>query len=177
MDECAADVFDVRAAVEAGAVSRRHNLRRLRSNWYYKAQELARDLKVSLGTVRKWTMQGLAPVSETWPYLYHGEEVKAFLTARAKPRQPLGPGELYCTPCKKPRRPRGNRVIIKARSATAVTFNGACSDCGRPMFRPVRISEIEHKLGGCRVSYEDGQTTVCGNRHPVQLTLFDDLAA
>ena len=66
-------------------MSRRHNLRRIKRRQCYSAIELACLLKVNIGTVRRWCMQGLRPIDAHRPYLYLGEHVAEFLRHRAKP--------------------------------------------------------------------------------------------
>jgi hypothetical protein len=136
-------------------MSRRHNLNLLKADWPYRREELAHTLSVTLGTISKWTKAGLKPVDWQRPYLYRGDHVNAFLAARAKPRQPLGPGELYCTPCKKPSRPQDDIIKLVERSATTVDFSGPCNVCGHQMYRRVRIAEIADKLGTCTIAYKD----------------------
>src|SRR5690242_18530486 len=108
-------------------MSRRHDIRRVRDTWPYTRKELAETLNVRTTTISRWTSQGLKTVDNGRPILFRGPDVKEFLAARAKPRQPLSPGQLFCTPCKQPRSPADKRLHLIPRSPTTVDFNGPCS--------------------------------------------------
>src|SRR4051794_22147071 len=100
MDEPAADLVHLRAAGRSEEMSRRHNLRPIKRCQSYSAIELACLLRVNIGTVRRWCMQGLMPIDTQRPYLFLGEHVAEFLRRRARPRFKLDPGELLCVGCR-----------------------------------------------------------------------------
>lgn len=156
-------------------MSRRHNLRRIRKLQCYSALELAAVLKVNIATIRRWGSEGLEPIERRRPFLYLGQAAADFLAARAQPRQPLAPGELYCTPCKQRRLPVDAVVRLIPRSSTTVDFSGPCPVCGRSLFRLCRIDEISANLGPCRIAYEDDATTVRRDGHCPQTALSREL--
>jgi hypothetical protein len=149
-------------------VSRRYNLQRLRSEATFTAKELAVLLRVNIGTVRRWVMKGLKPIDRQVPHLFLGSDVASFLKTHAKSRQPLAPGELYCTPCRAPRKPADGLVRVVPHTATSVTFAGSCPVCGRGLNRHVRIGEIAEKLGAARIAHRDEPVTISGGRHSSQ---------
>ncbi len=158
-------------------MTRRHNLRRVHRNRAYSAPELAELLAVNLGTVRRWSMLGLRPIDRKRPFLYLGSAVAEWLGARAQPRQPLAPGELYCIPCKARRIPLGGVVRLIPRASTTVDFHGRCPVCGRELFRRVRVTEIGRKLGGCRIAYEDSPMTIRRESEPLQEVVSAEAAS
>jgi hypothetical protein len=158
-------------------VSRRHNLRRLGKRRTYTANELAALLKINIGTVRRWCRLGLDPIDRSRPFLVLGDDVATFLAARATPRQPLAPGEFYCTPCRTRRLPRDLALSLIPRAATNVDFSGVCPDCGNPLFRRVRIAEIGEKLGPCRIAHEDDTAPMMRSGHPPQMPPSGKLTA
>lgn len=157
-------------------MTRRHNLRRLRRNWPYKSVELAKTLSVNIGTIRRWTKEGLAPIERRRPFLFLGSDVGDFLAKKVKKHEPLKPGELLCVRCNGARLPEALMVQLVPRSATTVDFSGACERCGLTMYRRVRVSEIIQKLGPCSIASQDEKVTVCSSRAPVQMSLFGELA-
>lgn len=137
-------------------MSRRHDLRLIKAHWSYTAPELAATLNVCIGTVRTWTRAGLRPQPGTWPYVYAAADIVAFLKKRQKPRQPLGPGEIYSVAVRAPRVPVGGVVDLVRRSATSADLIGTCPDTGRRIHRRVRLSRLAEALGTLKVRYEDG---------------------
>ena len=158
-------------------MSRRHNLRRLKRHQAYTAGDLAKVLKINIGTVRHWCKEGLLPIDQRRPYLFMGEHVSTWLAARMKPHRSLAPGELLCLCCKTGRLPRNRELSLIPRSPTTMDFHGLCEVCERPLFRRVRIAEIPEKLGPCRLAYEDGQATVKSVADSLQTGSFVELSA
>lgn len=174
MDERTSGQLDLGAA-RRGSAMKRHNLRRLRKNWLYRAPELAETLSVNIATIRNWTKAGLAPIERRPPFLFLGSDIIAFLEGRRKKHKPLEPGELLCVRCNAARLPARNEIRLVTRSATTVDSNGACSACGLIMYRRVRAAEIMQKLGACTVVSRDKQATVPSSRAPLQMSLFCEL--
>jgi len=141
-------------------VSRRYNLRRLSPDATYYAREVAAKLKVNLGTVRRWCMQGLAPIDRKPPFLFLGSDVAAFLASRAVPRTKLAPGQFYCTACRAAREALDGIVRLKPRTATCVTLTGTCPACGHGLNRHVCVAELAEKIGRARIASEDETATI-----------------
>ena len=105
-------------------MGRSYNINRIKVHRSYEIEEVAELLGVSPQTVRQWIKDGLPALTERRPYLILGWQLKAFLKERdAARKQPLKPGEFYCTGCKAPRKP-----------AFGLTERTATAD-GRPMLR------------------------------------------
>lgn len=145
-------------------MSRRHNVRRIKSHRNHTAVELAETLNVSIGTIRAWTRQGLRPIEGTWPYLFAAADIVAFLKSRETPRQPLGPGEIYCVAVRGPRVPAGGVVDLVPRSATSSDIVGTCPDTGRRIHRRVRLSQLAEVLGTLKVRCEDDGVPIGSDR-------------
>ena len=158
-------------------MSRRYDLRRLHAHRTYQAKELAQVLRVNIGTIRRWRKLGLQPIDGGVPHLFLGEHVRLFLGARVKPRQPCGPGRLYCTPCREPREPLGGLFRIVPRSATAVDLSAPCAACQHQMFQRVRIADIASKLGSAAIAREDETIPISGSGGSPQSELGEELAA
>ena len=158
-------------------MSRRHNLRRIKRCQCYSAIELARLLKVNIGTVRRWCMQGLRPIDAHRPYLFLGEHVAEFLRSRAMPRFKLDSGELLCVGCRAGRPTRDGLLWLEPRGPTTVNFVGFCVVSGHKMVRRVRIAEIAEKLGSARIASEDEIATMSSDRDPHQMRSLEEVPA
>src|SRR4051812_34222373 len=72
----------------------------------YSVDEIARLLKVSKGTVRRWLMTGLESVGGKGMTIVLGRVLRAFLrTRRESAKRPCGPGFLFCLRCREPKEP------------------------------------------------------------------------
>lgn len=153
-------------------MSRRHDSRRIRTAHGYPVAEIAALFRVRPATVRGWiSHEGLEIVPGCWPPLVHGGVLREFIQRKNKPRQPTGPGELYCAPCKRPQRPLGGVAALVPRSPTTADLVGRCSRCGRFNYQRVTISRVAEKVGHLRLVNEDVIETLVGapatphNRH------------
>lgn len=143
---------------------RRYDLRRIKSHWSYTTGELCDTLRISTGTVRAWTRQGLRPIPGTRPYLFAAADIVQFLRRRNRPRQPLKPGEIYSVACRMPVTPAGGIVDVMRRSETSADLIGVCPNSGRRIYRRIRLSELEEKLGSLKVGYQDVSAPIGTNR-------------
>jgi hypothetical protein len=145
-------------------VSRRYDIRKVKLHHCYTTLEITQVFGVSISTVSKWTTDGLYPIDRGRPYLYLGAAIAAFLKARAKPRHPSGPGEMFCVACKSTISPAGMVADLIARTPTTGDLVGECPHCGRRAHRRVRLSEVAAKAGKLRVRHEDATTPIMEGR-------------
>jgi hypothetical protein len=137
-------------------MSRRHDVRRVRTAHAYTVIEIADLFRVTRATVRRWiAKEGLEIIPELWPFKVHGSVLRPFLQKKNKPRQPTGPGELFCAPCKRPQRPYGGWVTLVPRGATTADLVGRCARCRRRNFQRVATARLAEKLGDLRLVNED----------------------
>lgn len=138
---------------------RRHpDHRRAKSHYTYSVDELARLFGVHSHTVRNWQMAGLKPVDNARPAIFRGETVAAFLSARRTARKrPCGPGEMFCLPCRQPKRPDGGMVDYQPRSETLGRLAGLCPTCGRMMFRAVARDRVAAATCGLDVQFSTAE--------------------
>ena len=73
----------------------------------YTVEETARCLSIARGTVRRWLKQGLTAIDGGKPALIRGSDLRAYLNAKARPKQSCPPGQCYCVKCKAPKEPAG----------------------------------------------------------------------
>lgn len=104
---------------------------RLKSNFSYTFEEASELLGVCIGTVRRWTRDGLSCLSSQRPYLILGWALKEFLREREGPRgRKLGPNEFYCFTCKAPRQPMGMMADYVPINDRRARLEAICSVCG-----------------------------------------------
>jgi hypothetical protein len=109
---------------------KRFALSRIRQNYSYAVQDICHALGVHKNTVREWFRSGLPKIDDQRPYLIHGKELKAFLSARqASRRSKCALHEFYCFRCRGPRRAMGNLVDIEPHNEKTVMLLGYCEAC------------------------------------------------
>jgi excisionase family DNA binding protein len=117
---------------------------RVKSHLVYTIAEAAETVDVHKQTVGRWIRDGgLAAETDRRPHLIRGADLKRFLQDRRDAgRVSLSPGEFFCLPCRKPRRPDGALADYRARNALSGVLIGLCPHCGRTMHRIVLRAEI-----------------------------------
>jgi hypothetical protein len=131
--------------------------RRINPNWVkqnrnYTARKLADRLGVHKNTVRHWKRNGLAPIDDQRPTLFHGADVRNFLIERNQERKrPCPPGTIYCFRCREPRRPISTAVEYLQIGGRPGNLRAPCSACGTIMHRRVRQEAIQAVLPGVLV--------------------------
>ena len=66
----------------------------------YTVNEVMCLFGVSRNTISNWVGEGLSPSDTKIPRLFQGAELARFHRARARPRRPVGPGEVFCLGCR-----------------------------------------------------------------------------
>lgn len=135
--------------------------RGIRSLWNYTVSEIAVQLGVHRNTVRGWMKDGLAVATERRPFLVRGCDLRAFLDQRrAKRKQPLSDGEIYCVACRGPKRPAGNMADLAPKTSTYGTLLGLCPDCGRVIRRVVSRRKLERVASDLEVCIASATETL-----------------
>ncbi len=76
----------------------------IKKDQVYTSKELAETLGKHIRTIHTWHREGLPALPGTFPLLFKGEEVKAYLTQqRQTQKQPLQPNEFFCMHCHAPK--------------------------------------------------------------------------
>jgi hypothetical protein len=137
--------------------NRRHNPRLAKANRTYSVPEAAGLYGVHKNTVRCWQRAGLEPIDRKRPVLFLGTTLAAFHQGRrAKAKQPLLPGEIYCVACRHAKTPAfglADYVPITARLGNLV---GLCPTCERLIFRRVNHDRLTQIAGHLDVTFKDG---------------------
>ena len=123
--------------------ARHPNYRRIKIHRTYTVDEIARLFLMHPNTVRAWSKQGLQPIDDRRPVLFKGDVLAAFLrTRRQRAKRPCGSSEIYCLPCRRPKRPAGGIVEYIPSSPTAGNLRGICPTCHRAIHRRVNREKL-----------------------------------
>jgi hypothetical protein len=146
---------------------RRINPNRVKIHRNYTARGLADSLGVHKNTIRHWQRNGLAPIDNQRPYLFHGAAVRAFLAEWNKRRKrPCPPGMIYCFRCREPRRPIATSVQYVRSTAILGNLRAPCSTCRTIMHRRVRREAIHSVLPGLLVQITEAPSRLNGSSSP-----------
>jgi len=109
----------------------------------YTVYEASRLLNVGNPTIRRWiSCEGLEIIGDKKPFLILGQDLKAFLRARQKPKQKCKLDECYCLRCQAPRKPAfGEAEITQSNQATEM-METLCSTCSSLMFKRISRTQI-----------------------------------
>lgn len=147
--------------------TRRINPNRVKGLLNYTVRELAERLGVHKNTVGHWQRNGLDPIDNKRPYLFHGGTVRAFLISRNKSRRsPCPPGSLYCFRCRAPRRPIPTSAEYHRMPSGPGNLRATCGECRTAMHRRVRHSAIHTVLPGVLVQIREAAPRLNGSSSP-----------
>lgn len=131
----------------------------------HSVDELARTLKVSKGTVRRWLKTGLDAVDAPGLTIVRGSEVRRFLRQRrASAKRPCGPGFLFCLRCREPREPADLKadLVYPGEHAAAACLRGPCPECSTLMYRRVNVARLDTVRGRLIVSFPEAHSRLRG---------------
>lgn len=143
---------------------RRPNPNRVKLHHSYSVPELATCCDVHKNSVRNWQRQGLKPIDNRRPLLFHGGTVRAFLIERnAKRKQPCPPGTFYCFRCRQPRRPALGMVDYDALRPDSGNLRALCEECEGLMHRRARKAELAKVMPGYSIHFRQAQSRLNGS--------------
>jgi hypothetical protein len=135
----------------------------------YSVDELARTLKVSKGTVRRWLKTGLEAVDGPGLTIVRGSVAREFLRQRrASAKRPCGPGFLFCLRCREPREPAGLKaaLVYPGKVAAGACLRGVCPECSALMYRRVNVARLDAVRGRLDVALPEAQPRLRGIPYP-----------
>lgn len=133
----------------------------------YNVAELAACCGVHKNTVRHWQGEGLTPVDDRRPLLFHGASIRAFLSNRkASRKRPCPPGTLYCFRCREPRPPAPGVVDFVAINALSGNIRANCATCETQMHRRARHAALSTILPGRVIQFTEGELRLNGCSPP-----------
>lgn len=147
-------------------MARRYNSRRAKIHRTYSVAELAKLYGVHRNTVLRWMKRGLTPIEPKRPFLFHGEEVRAFLSDHNPRRQSCDEGEIYCVKCRSPKRPAGGEIDYIPRTTSAAgVLQGLCPTCLSVLNRIIKHTDLDSVCRGLNISHRDGQERIDDSQH------------
>ncbi len=143
-------------------MAKRHpNYRRVKIHHTYTVDDLANLFGIHKNTVRAWQRSGLDAIDDRRPTLFRGDVVAIFLKSRRESKKTkLGPGELYCLPCRASRRPAFGMVDYIPLTPTNGNLQALCPVCERFMHRRCNHTRIELAAGNLRVRLLEAEPTL-----------------
>jgi len=148
-------------------VTKRANPHRIKKHRSYSVPELAVCLAVHANTVRQWQREGLQPLDKGRPVLFHGEAIRAFLSARnAGRKRPCPAGTLYCFKCREPRAPVLGLVEFAATNAATGNIRAICATCETIMHRRARKASLTAIMPGYVVQMTEAPLRLKGSPLP-----------
>lgn len=146
---------------------RRASPNAVKLNRTYDVAELAGLLGVHKNTVRHWQRDGLQPLDDRRPVLFHGSTVRAYLSSRSASRKsPCLPGTLYCFRCRAPRPPALGMVDYLPVNATGGNVRAICATCETVMHRRAAQAALATILPGCDVQIVQAPPRLKGSPSP-----------
>lgn len=126
-------------------MSKRHpNHRQVKIHRNYSVEDVVSLFGVHKNTVLTWKKNGLVPIDDRKPMLFHGVTLATFLQAkRTKNKRPCKPGEIYCIRCRAPKVPAGDMAEYQPVTATVGNLVAICPDCELMMNRRISLSKLE----------------------------------
>ena len=98
---------------------------------------------VTIGTVRNWCKQGLPCLTDKKPFLIRGRDFKTFHEKRLKrAKHKLGPFEVFCLVCQRPRTPLQGLVDHEPMDAARTRIMALCPTCEATTQRIIRIADL-----------------------------------
>lgn len=147
--------------------ARRVNPHAVKLHRSYSIGELAECCGVHKNTVRNWQANGLQPIDNARPALFHGPTVRAFLGRRiASRKQPCPPGTLYCLRCRSPRRPALGLLEYRPLSPASGNLCAICEVCEGIMHRRVRMADLAKAMPGLTVQNAHREQRLDGRTAP-----------
>lgn len=147
--------------------ARRINPNLIKLHRTYTVSELAARLEVHKHTIRNWQRDGLAPIDQRRPVLFHGAIVRAFLKLRNQRRKsPCPPGTLYCFRCRGPRAPALKMVDFVEIRPGAGDLNALCETCETVMHRRVRKADLASVMPGLSIEVTKAPQRLSGCPDP-----------
>ena len=122
----------------------RRRIRLAKIHRCYTVAEAAELYGCHRNTVRHWMRKGLEPIAPAKPFYFHGTTLNAFHDERRKAgKRPCQPGEIYCLPCREPKRPEGGLFDYNPITSTTGKVTAICPGCGRLMHQRVNRARLD----------------------------------
>lgn len=127
--------------------SKTFDANKIKINLSYSVTDITEKLGVTKGTVYAWVDEGLKPIDDIHPYLFHGSELRRFLKKRQGDRKhKCKVNEMFCLKCQRPRRARRGKASLQTTKGRKLNLTGNCVVCNTQMNKAVshkKLPEIQ----------------------------------
>jgi hypothetical protein len=119
----------------------------------YTVDEVAALYECHRNTVTAWVSEGLRPIDDHYPIMFHGTVLNDFRRRRRSAlKRPCGPGEIYCVVCRCPQTPAGGMADYVRGEGSVGTITAICPGCGRLLRQAVGPERLVLFMERCSVS-------------------------
>ena len=110
----------------------------------YTVNEIAYLYQATKNTVRNWIKKGLVTCDVKRPTLIRGADLNAFhANRRIQNKHICKPDEIYCLPCRKPKKPIAGMVEYRPVNEKTGNLVAICPSCERLIYRRISNAKIE----------------------------------
>ena len=134
---------------------KRHpNHRLVKTHRSYTVGEISKLFGIHKNTVRNWVRNGLETIDEKRPMLILGQDLAVFIKKRrARNKQKLRPGELYCVRCRVPRLPAEDMAEYSPVTEKFGNLTAICPDCHSIINRRVSLAKMGEICGNMDITF------------------------
>ena len=123
---------------------RQINPARIKTARTYTIKEISKAINVHKNTINHWMKEGLKPIDAQRPLLFHGSELRRFISARQMSRkQVCAIDELYCLKCHAPRKAKIGSIKLEIHNQKIGNLIGECVECGTKINRRISLAKRE----------------------------------
>lgn len=145
----------------------RFNPKRVKINFSYRIEQIARLLGVHKNTVRAWLKAGLETIDDGRPAMVQGRVLRAFLERkRTSNRYVCPPGTLPCMKCRAARRPALGMVDFVPFTPSSGNLRALCEECGTLIHRTANRAQVSALMPNLEVRMVEADPRLTGSRAP-----------
>ena len=123
---------------------RKINPARIKTARTYTIHEISKAINVHKNTINHWMKEGLKPIDAQRPLLFHGSELRRFISARQISRkQVCAIDELYCLKCHAPRKAIIGSIKLEICNQKIGNLIGECVVCATKINRRISLAKRE----------------------------------
>jgi len=157
----------------ANGKTRKPNWRCIKCHRNYTVDDVARELGVAKGTVRRWIKNGLPAISDKRPTLILGADLIEFHKRRAKPKHKSNRDQCYCFKCHVPRIPAWNIVDYIPITLTGGNLCGLCPVCCTLIYRRIALAKLPVLVGIFEVTILQAEEHLMDSARPCPNDTFE----